>query len=175
MPSLSRYAALMLLASPIAAIAEPMTMMEATERLQLERGSAVTCARVMKRHLPEGDAGALSRAELSYEEARTEMMAAIAYLEAALIEDQEEEGLTAVTKRLERGSELREAFCADALALVPPADDQKDVIEAAIKLAGSLIEAATTIWSKSEDLDEARRTNLRTALDDAKWPAFEDI
>jgi len=175
--TLAGAAALAILATGVAAAEkEPMPWYEATERLQLERDAAVTCARIIKRHLPEGDAAALSRAELSYAAARREVMAVIARLDAALIDKQEEAALTTVEDRLERGRAAREALCDKAEAMIPPdTDGQKRLPEAVISLAETLIDAGVTIWKEIRDADEVRRANLRTALEDAKWPAFKDI
>ena len=149
-------------------------MFEATERLQRERIAGVTCAQVIKRHLPDGDKVAYSRAQVSYDAARLELMGGIAALETALIEGQEEVALAGLKQRLERGSELREAFCEEAIATLPTVSGERSLMQAFVTLTGSLVEAGVAIWEKTADLDQLRRDNLRTALEDAKWPSFDD-
>lgn len=169
-------------ATPVAAKEETpkpkMSWIEATERLQREKGAAVNCARVAKRHLPANDKAALSRIEFSYETARTEVMAVVAGLEAGLIDDSEKLALTDLSKRLEAGSAARDAFCIQALASIPGKDLQgmrNVAVEAALGLVKTLVDAGVTIWKEIRDGDKIRRANLRTALEDAKWPAFKDI
>ncbi len=166
--------AAVLSAAPAAA---EMSWIEAAERLHRERGHAVSCARVAKRHLPPEDKVALSRMELSYEAARTEVMAVIAGLEAALIDDSETPALGDLQARLEKGGAAREEFCKKALALIPKdkPKGERNLVEAALGLAKTLVEAGVTVWKEIRGADDVRRSNLRTALQDAKWPAFRDI
>ena len=91
-----------------------MTWSEATEVLQRERLAGEVCARVMKRHLPEDDKAALSRAEIAYEAAAGEFNAVIAGLQAALVDNSEEPALETLKERVKLGSERRRAFCRDA-------------------------------------------------------------
>ena len=163
-----------LTAAPAAA---EMSWIEAAERLHRERGHAVSCARVAKRHLPTEDKAALSRMELSYEAARTEVMAVIAGLEAALIDDQEAPALGDLQVRLEKGGAARESFCEEALALIPKdkPKGERNLVQAALGLVKTLVEAGVTVWKEIRGADDIRRANLRTALEDAKWPAFGDI
>lgn len=163
-----------LTAAPAAA---EMSWIEAAERLHRERGHAVSCARVAKRHLPPEDNAALSRMELSYEAARTEVMAVIAGLEAALIDDREAQALGDLQVRLEKGGAAREGFCEKALALIPKdkPKGERNLVKAALGLVKTLVEAGVTVWKEIRGADDIRRANLRTALEDAKWPAFGDI
>lgn len=170
-------AVLALWASPAAAQAG-MTMFDAAERLQAERGSAVACARIAKRLLPADDKRALSRMELAYEEARTEVMAGIAGLRAALIDKQEEAALPGISRRLERGGALRETFCAEVKAMMlEPAKGQKNVavLGPVVELAGKLVDAGLAIWQSIREDDKERRDNLRSLLESMAWPAFADI
>ncbi len=167
--------AVALTAAPAAA---EMSWIEAAERLHRERGHAVSCARVAKRHLPPEDKAALSRMELSYEAARTEVMAVIAGLEAALIDDQEAPALGDLQVRLEKGGAARESFCEKALTLIPKDNKPKgerNLVQAALGLVKTLVEAGVTVWKEIRGADDIRRANLRTVLEDAKWPAFGDI
>ena len=163
-----------LTAAPAAA---EMSWIEAAERLHRERGNAVSCARVAKRHLPPEDKAALSRMELSYEAARTEVMAVIAGLEAALIDDREAQALGDLQVRLKKGGAARESFCETALALIPKdkPKGERNLVKAALGLVKTLVEAGVTVWKEIRGADDIRRANLRTALEDAKWPAFGDI
>ena len=155
--------------------AEEMSWLDAAERLQQERGIATICARTMKQHLPKNDKPAYNKAELMYELARAEMNAVIARLDAALIIDDEEAGLATLKGRLDSARSLREAFCERALALRPDTSGQKGIEEAVANVVGKLIDAGLEIWKGIRSKDDIRRENLRTALKDAKWPAFADI
>jgi hypothetical protein len=159
------------------AAAEEMTWYKATEILQRERVAGEVCARVMKRHIPKAEKAALSRAELNYEAAREEFNGVVAGLQAALIDDTEKPALEMLTKRVEVGSERRRAFCDDAESRLPAAQKgEKSVIgDIAAAAIGEVIGAVVAVWKELGDDDELRRTNLRTALDDVKWPKFSEI
>jgi hypothetical protein len=159
------------------AAAEEMTWSQATEILQRERLAGEVCARVVKRYLPKGDKSALSRAELDYAAAAGEFNAVIAGLQAALADDAEEPALEALKERVRIGSERRRAFCQDAESRLPASQQgAKGVIgEVVSAVLDEVIQAAVTVWKELGDDDELRRTNLRTALEDAKWPKFADI
>jgi hypothetical protein len=154
-----------------------MTWPEATELLQRERNLAEACARVVKRFTPKHPATALAASELEYETARAEFNAVIAGLQAALIENDEPPPLATVESRLATGTETRRAFCDRARALAPPQDPlvKGSIGEAIAGTVSQIIESGVTIWSKLHDSDQARRDGLRSALDEAKWPAFAAI
>jgi hypothetical protein len=154
-----------------------MTWPEATELLYRERLSAETCARVMKRFLPAGDAAALTAAERDYEEARGLVNGVIVNLQMALIEDAEAPALETVRSRMEAGTEARRAYCDTAGALMPPEQEgEKGVIGDIVEgVVGPIVEAVVTIWGKIEDKDQLRRDSIRSALEDTKWPAFASI
>jgi hypothetical protein len=159
-----------------AAAAEEMTWFKATEILQRERLSGEECARVMKRYLAKGDKAALSRAELDYEAARGEFNAVVAGLQAALTDDKEKPALQSVEERVRIGSERRRAFCSNAESKLPaPEKGKKGWEEVAAAALDEVIQATTTVWKDVVYGDKERRDNLRTALEDVKWPKFSDI
>lgn len=162
--------------APVAQAA--MTWPEASELLWREKQAGETCARVMKRFLPAGDLAALSQAELAYTQASAPFNAVIEGLQAALDARQETVTLAAVEERLTAGSQARQAFCDQAQAMLPPSTSGEKGGVIGEVLAGSigeLLDAGTAIWERVRDDDALRRAALKTALEDAKWPAFADI
>ena len=129
----------------------------------------------MKRHLPEDDKAALSRAEIAYEAAAGEFNAVIAGLQAALIDDAEEPALETLKERIKTGSERRSAFCRDAESTVPPPKPGEKGLSDLIGVLGDVVGAIVTVWKELGDDDQVRRDNLRTGLEDAKWPKFAAI
>ena len=120
---------------------------------------------------------ALSQAELDYEAARSAFNGVIVGLQAALDDKQETPTLADVEERITAGSKARQAFCTRAEAMLPPPKSgEKGVIgEVVAASIGELLRAAVTIWEGLRDDDALRRASLRTALEDAKWPAFSAI
>jgi hypothetical protein len=162
---------------PAAAQAPGMTWPEAAELLQRERMSAEACARVVKRFTPKYPVTALAASELEYETARAEFNAVIGGLQVALIENAEAPPLATVEARLATGTAARRAFCEKAKALAPPSDPfvKGSIGEAIAGTISEVIKAGVTIWSKLRDSDQARRDSLRSALEEAKWPAFAAV
>lgn len=98
--------------------AQTMSWQDAVAKLAAERTRAETCVRLLKRH-GGGDAAALSRGELAYSEAKAVVDAVIAGLIVVLAQDGTPPSLSDLEGRLTRGVQAREAFCAQATALVP--------------------------------------------------------
>jgi hypothetical protein len=115
-------------------------------------------------------------AELEYETARAEFDGVITGMQVALIENQEPPALETVERRLAQGTEARRAFCDKAEALLPPEQrGERGIGEVIAGTVSQVIESGVAIWSRLRDSDEARRESLRSALDEAKWPAFKEI
>jgi hypothetical protein len=154
-----------------------MTWPQAVELLKRERDVAVLCARVAKRYLPEGDMAALTSTELEYETAGADFNGAIAGLQAALIQRDEEPVLASVESRIAAGTEARRAFCDKARAIEPPPPaGEKGLLDEVLSgTVGAVVEAAVTVWKTLRDDDKQRRDSLREALEEVKWPAFAAI
>lgn len=152
-----------------------MNWLDAAERLQRERGAAVECAREVKHRVPS-DNDNYFKAKQSYEKVRTEMNAVLARLDTALIVDKEDEVFTTLRPRLEAVALQRRAFCQEAETFIAAyrKEGEKNLL-ALLDIAGSFTDAAVEIWKEFREADDVRKNNLRTALEDARWPAFADI
>lgn len=151
-----------------------MSWMDAADRLQQERGAAVACVRAAKQYLQETDT--LFELRQSYEAARTEINAVLARLDVALINDEEDDVLETLKPRLSEASKERAAFCDSVTAAVEAqsTEGEKNLI-GLVTVAGDVLDAAVEVWKEYRKGDDLRRSNLRTALEDAKWPEFDDI
>jgi hypothetical protein len=107
--------------------AQTMRWPEAVAALAAERTRAETCGRLLKRHAGH-DAAALSRGELAYATAKADVDAVIAGLTIVLAERGTPLGLPDVEAQLTRGVQAREAFCTQAIALVPPDPGTRNLV-----------------------------------------------
>ncbi len=170
----------LMLAAPMtvtAATAAPMTFPDAIDLLNRERLLAVACARVVKRHLPEGDPAAYSRAELAYEGARADVNGVIARLRTALVEGTEDDELETLAERARAGREKREAFCATAEAMLalPDSSEKGAIAEVVAGSLGEVLDAVTWFVDRWDEQDRVRVQHLTSALEGEMWPAFAAI
>ena len=143
--------------------------------LAAERTRAEDCGRLLKRHAGD-DAGARSRGEHAYAQAKAEMDAVIAGLTVVLAQGGTPPDLADLEARLTRGVQAREAFCQQVMALVPPDPGTRDL---RAKLVGAflplLLEAARTLYAYLTEQDRLLRQTIQTQLEATKWSAFADI
>jgi hypothetical protein len=171
-------AAALLLAGAGAAVAGGMTWADAGERLMREREAGVACGKLAKTYVPAHDREALAAWRAAYDLPRAEMHSALARLDFALIEgaDASEAELLTLSERLQSAAALRKAFCERASALSAPVTGEKGVLgDLVTGIFKPIVEAGVAIWEEYRDADKVRRASLRTALEDAKWPDFDDI
>jgi hypothetical protein len=164
-----------LLLVPAVVRAQPMRWQDAVAALAAERTRAETCVRLLKRHAGS-DAGALSRGELAYAEAKAEMDAVIAGWTVVLVQGDPPPNLADLETRLTRGVEAREVFCKQVTALVPEDPGTRNLL---VQLVGAvlptLLEAARTLYTGRTEQDRLVRQTIQTQLEATKWSAFADI
>jgi hypothetical protein len=164
-----------LLLVPAMVRAQAMRWQDAVAALAAERTRAETCVRLLKRHAGS-DAGALSRGELAYAEAKADVDAVIAGLTVVLAQGDPPPDLADLETRLTRGVEAREVFCKQVTALVPDDPGTRNLL---IPLLGAvlppLVEAARTLYTGRTEQDRLLRQTIQTQLEATKWSAFADI
>lgn len=153
--------------------ARPIGWQEAIARLAAERTRAETCAALVKRL---GDAAAKVRGELGYGEAKAEADALIAGLIVALARGAEPASLPGLEERLRQGVAAREAFCAEAVRMVPARPGEKSVIvDLATAALGPLIEAVKALWLGSREADRLTAKTIETQLEAVRWRDFAAV
>ena len=128
---------------PLAGVADEINWQTAVSRLAAERTRAETCVSILKR---QGDAAQVSRGQLTYGEAKAEVDAVVAVLIVALAEQKPLGSTVEVEQGMCRGVAARDAFCEQAVGLLPPTSGEKEGILAGL-VAGvaGLIEAVLAI------------------------------
>jgi hypothetical protein len=160
---------------PAVVRAEVMRWPEAVAALAAERTRAEECVRLLKRHAG-GDAGALSRGELAYAEAKAEVDAVIAGLIVVLAQRGSPPDLTALEARLTRGVQARESFCTQVIALIPPDPGTRTLLAQLVgPVLTPLLEAARALYTFEKEQDYLRRQTIHAQLEATKWPALADI
>jgi hypothetical protein len=164
-----------LLIIPAMVQAQPMRWPEAVAALAAERTRAETCGRLLKRHTGD-DKAALSRGELAYASAKAEVDAVIAGLTVVLAQRGTPPDLPDVEARLTRGVQVREAFCTQVIALVPPDPGTRDFL---VPLLGAvlppLLDAARTLYTGTTEQDRLLRQTIQTQLEATTWAPFADL
>ncbi|MEO1089141.1 MAG: hypothetical protein AAFX81_00790 [Pseudomonadota bacterium] len=142
--------------------------------LTAERERVETAVRLIKRFGAPTD---VAQAELTYADGKAEADALIATLQVALDQGRGADEFDALERRLHKAIEAVDRLAAQAKALVPPANGQKDLVAAVLGSAVlvALIEAAKTIYLRHRDDDALRRVTIRNQLDAARWPTFAAI
>ena len=173
--SLVAFVLVALLVMPAMARAQAMRWPEAIAALAAERTRAETCVRLLKRHAGD-DAGALSRGELTYAEAKAEIDAVIAGLTVVIAQGDPPPDLADLETRLTRGVEAREVFCKQVTGLVPEDPGTRNLL---VQLVGAvlppLLEAARTLYTGRTEQDRLLRQTIQTQLEATKWSRFADI
>jgi hypothetical protein len=153
--------------------AQEVSWQEAVARLARERTLAETCVTLLKKY---GDAAARDRGSLAYGQAKAEYDGVIGGLVVALARKGQPESLPDLQAQLQRGFELRDAFCRSVQPLLPPSSGQKgwiaDIVEGAVK---PVIDALVAIWSRTRDDDALMRKTIQTQLEATSWPSFDKV
>ena len=105
---------------------------------------------------------------------RGEFNAVVAGLQAALIDDAEEPALETLKNASSR-QRTAKRLLRDAESRCRLPNQEKSVSGDLIGVLGEVVGAVVTVWKELGDDDQVRRTNLRTALEDVKWPKFSEI
>jgi hypothetical protein len=148
---------------------------DAVTRFAGERTRAETCAAVLKKH---GDEAAIARGALTYAEAKSEIDAVIGGLITVLAQDKKPASLPELEQRLNRGIELRETLCSDAMAVIPAktrAEGTKGDWVGLGKIFKSLVDAMKILALRWADGDEMKRKTIQTQLEAAIWRDFSEI
>ena len=153
--------------------AQEINWQEAVARLARERTLAETCVALLKKY---GNDAARDRGSLAYSQAKAEYDGVIGGLVVALARKGQPESLPDLQAQLQRGFELRDAFCRSVQPLLPPSSGQKgpiaDIVEGAVK---PVIDAVVAIWSRTRDDDALMRKTIQTQLEATSWPAFDKV
>jgi hypothetical protein len=150
---------------------------EAVGRLAGQRSNAELCVAVLKGH---GNADQLLRGRLAYGVAKADFDEVIAGLITALDEGATPDSLPTLEAKLEHGASGLGAFCKAVDGLLPPASEQKNVLVDMVKAAvepvvKSLSEAVATLYANYRHDKAATRLAIRTQLEAAKWPNFDEV
>ena len=140
--------------------AAPMSWQDAVAELAGERTRAETCVRLLKRHAKDDEA-TLSRGELAYGSAKSEMDAVLAALIVAVAVGEEPASFSTLETRLDRALAEREAFCAEVRKLVPDDSGTKGIWDT---LVGGLI--GPVVDAVKEAVSRLPRTRSADAQDD---------
>jgi hypothetical protein len=154
--------------------AQDIGWQEAVARLAQERTPAETCVALLKKY---GNAGAIDRGRLAYDDAKGEYDAIYRGLVVALAQSDQPASLPDLEARLRRGFDKRQAFCASVERLVPPPPPGEkgpltDIVGGVI---GPVVSALKEIYLRSKDDDALRRKTIETQLEDTKWPSFASV
>jgi hypothetical protein len=166
---------MVLLLVPAVVPAQPMRWPEAVAALAAERTRAETCGRLLKRHAGH-DAAALSRGELAYDNARAAVDGVIAGLIVVLAQRGTPRDLQDLEKQLTQGVQAREAFCTQAIALVPPDPGTRDLVGDLVgAFVKPLVDAVVTVYKLKVEEDRLLRQTIQTQLEATIWVPFADI
>ena len=149
---------------------------DAVGRLTAERSNAQICAAVLKKF---GDEGQVSRGRLTYGAAKSDFDGVITALITALAEGGSPASLPTFDANVERGTTALKALCKTAEDLVSAKPGEKAVSvgslqEAVEPLIKSISDAVAAIYNYRSD-KAATRLTIRTQLEAAKWPEFDDV
>ena len=159
---------------PVAGVADEIDWQTAVGRLAAERTRAETCVGILKRH---GDPAQISHGELAYGEAKAEVDGVIGTLIVALAEQQPLGDPVEVEQGMGRGVAARDAFCEQAVGLLPPTSGEKEGILAGLVegVAGPLVEAVLALYGDAREDDRLRRKTIETQLEATRWPSFAQV
>ena len=168
------WLALLWLGAATSLRAEALGWQEAVARLRQERGQAVLCAGVLKRHAA---GGALEQGALDYGQAKSEYDAVIAGLQVALASGRSPASLPDLDARLSSGFERRTALCDLASHVLPsPENGNKGIGDEIVKATvGPVVEAALKLLDEAIHGPPGRRDTIRTQLDATAWPDFATV
>jgi hypothetical protein len=157
-----------------APLAEEIGWQEAVARLAYERTKAETCVKELKKY---GNKAAIKRGEDAYNDAKAEYDGIVQGLIVALAREGEPASLPDLEARMQRGFDMRTAFCRSVDPLVPSSAGQKGPgwVAALSGPIGPLIEAIKDIYLRGRDDDALMRKTIETQLEATSWPAFASI
>jgi len=149
---------------------------EAVGRLTAERSNAQICVAALKKY---GDEGQVSRGRLMYGTAKSDFDGVITGLITALAEGGRPRSLPTFEANVARGATGLKAVCKTAEDLAADKPGEKAVSvgllqEAVEPLIKSISDAVAAIYHYRSD-KAATRLTIRTQLEAAKWPEFDDV
>jgi len=149
---------------------------EAVGRLTAERSNAQICVATLKKY---GDEAQVSQSRLTYGAAKSDFDGVITGLIAALAEGGGPQSLPTFDANVERGAIALKAVCKTAEDLVSARPGEKAVSVGMLKqavepLIKSISDAVAAIYNYRSD-KAATRLTIRTQLEAAKWPEFDDV
>ena len=150
---------------------------EAVARLAHERSLAQTCAGALKAH---GDPQQISRGEFDYGEAKASFDEVIAGLITALDAGGTPEALPDLQAALEHGDTGLRKICQTVADLLPNEAGQRGLIDSIVKASvGTALDAlkdgVSALYSNHRADNALLRATIKTQLEAAKWPEFEQI
>ncbi len=159
------------------ALAEVIDWPEAVSRLSGERTKAETCVAFLKGY---GSRAQISRGQLDYGKAKSEIDSVISGLIVALTEGKKPEKLANLQTKLEHGALRLAEFCGGVNALLPDTAGQKkvivEIVQAAIEpLIKALSDGISAIYNNYRQDNALIRKTIQTQLEAAKWPDFVAI
>jgi hypothetical protein len=149
----------------------------AVARLTEERSKAEICVASLKGH---GNTEQVSRGRLIYGGAKAHFDGVITGLIIALSEAGDPHSLPSLEAELESGASGLAELCKTVDDLLALTSGQKswlgDAVKEAIEpMTNSLSEAVSTIYKNSRGDKAATRMTIRTQLEAAKWPDFDEV
>jgi hypothetical protein len=150
---------------------------EAVSQLATERSNAQICVTALKRY---GDEGQVSRGRLTYGAAKADFDGVITGLITALAEGGGPESLPSLQADVDRGASALKAFCKTAEDLMSAKTGEKgvlaDMVKAAVEqLVQPISGGVAAIYNNYRSDKAATRLTIRTQLEAAKWPEFDDV
>jgi hypothetical protein len=150
---------------------------EAVGQLAGARSKAETCVGLLKGH---GNAEEVAHARLAYGVAKADFDAVIAGLTAALAEGGKPKSLPSLEDSLRRGASGLVALCKTVDGLLSATSGQKSWLGDALKegveqLIKPLLAAVSTIYNNFRSDKAMTRATIRTQLEAAKWPEFDEV
>jgi hypothetical protein len=150
---------------------------DAVGRLAAERSNAQICVAALKKY---GDEGQVSRGRLTYGAAKSDFDGVITGLITALAEGGSPGSLPTFEADVERGASALKAFCKTAEDLVSAKPGEKGVLVNMLKgaveqLVKPISEGVAAIYNNYRDDKAATRLTIRTHLEAAKWPEFDEV
>ena len=136
---------------------------------------AITCVQVLKSN---GEKAAIASAQLTYGMAEGEMDGIIAGLATALFQGGDPSSLPTARTSLETAGKGLKEICDAAVKTVTPSTKGvwEEIAKGAVDpLFKTISDGVGGLWTHHVETDTLDRETKKSALEAAKWPAFEDI
>jgi hypothetical protein len=177
--ALAVLAVMPLLLTPLNGLAanDSMGWPEATAQLTSLRTKAETCLGLLKGH---GSAVQQTQGRIPYANAKGDIDAVITGLTVALATGGQPDSLPSLQERLTRGSAGLQIICQTANEVTPSTPEHKGIIDDIAKAAldpliKAVSDAVGVLYNDHrQDADLTRKT-IRTQLEAAKWPDFDEV